>query len=137
MEAYALRDLMNKSYPHHFYSIEPQSVQYTTHGDVWDYLYDRHYAQRKGSEFFLPLTLEMGSWKWVRKNPKQIFDLLGIYNPILPHRRARVLRDHKTFMDFLHRAVLSEDWVKIEKERRDILRFEALNLWYGGSDSET
>jgi len=133
VEAFALRELMNKAYPNHFYSIEPQSLQYTTHGDLWDYLYDRHYQSRKGSEFFLPLTLEMGSWKWVRKNPIQIFDLLGIYNPILPHRRARVLRDHKTFIDFLHRAVLSKDWIDLETEKRDILRYEALNLWYGGS----
>jgi hypothetical protein len=25
---------------HDFYVIEPQSVQYTTHGDLWDYMYD-------------------------------------------------------------------------------------------------
>ena len=23
--------------------------------------------------FFLPLTLEMGSWIWVKKNPRQLF----------------------------------------------------------------
>ena len=133
VEAYAFRELLNKSYPHNFYAIEPQSVQYTTHGDVWDYLFDRQHSSRPNGEFFLPLTLEMGSWKWVRKNPKQIFDLLGVYNPILPHRRARVLRDHKTFIDFLHRAVMSNEWINLPKEQKAILRFEALNLWYGGN----
>ena len=131
-EAYAFSELLDKTYPHHSYSVEPQSMQYTTHGDLWDYLFDKHYEGKK-DEFFFPLTLELGSWKWVKKNPKQIFDLLGIYNPILPHRRARVLRDQKTFMDFLHRAIVSDDWIKLSPEQRQIWKFEALNLWYGGS----
>ncbi|MCB0378070.1 MAG: DUF2817 domain-containing protein [Bdellovibrionales bacterium] len=133
VEAYAFRELLNNAYPHHLYSVEPQSIQYTTHGDLWDYLFDMHYRDKK-DQFFLPLTLELGSWKWVRKNPKQIFDLLGVWNPILPHRRARVLRDHKTFVDFLHRAVLSRDWIDLPEDKRQIWRFEALNLWYGGDD---
>ena len=135
VEAYAFRQLMNKAYPHNFYAVEPQSLQYTTHGDLWDYLFDLHYRTKKEDQFFMPLTLEMGSWKWVRKNPKQIFDLLGVYNPILPHRRARVLRDHKTFLDFLHRVIQSEEWISMDNEQRDIYRFEALNLWYGGTNS--
>lgn len=132
VEAYAFSRLMNKTYPHHVYSVEPQSIQYTTHGDLWDYLFDMHYLNKK-DQFFLPLTLELGSWKWVRKNPKQIFDILGIYNPILPHRKARVLRDQKTFMDFLHRAILSDEWIHMSDEQRQIWKYEALNLWYGGS----
>ena len=133
VEAYAFRELLDKTYPNHFYAIEPQSIQYTTHGDVWDFLFDQHLDSKK-EQFFFPLTLEMGSWKWVKKNPKQIFDVLGVWNPILPHRRARVLRDHKTFMDFLHRAILSREWIDIPEQKSQIWRYEALNLWYGGHE---
>ncbi len=131
VEAYAFRELLNKTYPNHVYAVEPQSIQYTTHGDFWDYVFDNHLNNKK-NEFFLPLTLELGSWKWVKKNPKQIFGAIGVFNPILPHRQARVLRDQKTFMDFLHRAVLSHDWIKFSEQQRQIWKYEALNLWYSG-----
>ena len=131
VEAFAFRELLNKTYPNHVYAVEPQSVQYTTHGDFWDYAFDTHIASRENS-FFFPLTLELGSWKWIRKNPKQIFGAMGVFNPILPHRRARVLRDQKTFMDFLHRAIFSKDWINISPEQRQIWKYEALNLWYPG-----
>ncbi len=131
VEAYAFRELLNKTYPHHVYAVEPQSIQYTTHGDFWDYVFDTHFSEKK-KEFFFPLTLELGSWKWVRKNPKQIFDVIGVFNPILPHRKARVLRDQRTFMDFLHRAVLSNDWLNMTEEQRQVWKYEALNLWYTG-----
>ena len=132
IEAYAFRELLNKTYPNHVYAVEPQSIQYTTHGDFWDYVFDYHMSNKK-QEFFFPLTLELGSWKWVRKNPKQILDIIGVFNPILPHRRARVLRDQKTFMDFLHRAVLSDEWINLTDEQKQIWKFEALNLWYAGA----
>jgi hypothetical protein len=131
VEAYAFRELLNKTYPNHAYDVEPQSIQYTTHGDFWDYIFDVHDAEKK-DQFFFPLTLELGSWKWVRKNPRQIFDVIGVFNPVLPHRQARVLRDQKTFMDFLHRAVLSKDWIHLTQEQRQIWKYEALNLWYAG-----
>ena len=114
VEAYSFRELLDKTYPNNFYSVEPQSL-YNIPPMVMSGIISTIVtsASRKGGEgFFMPLTLEMGSWKWVKKNPKQIFDLLGVYNPILPHRRRRVLRDHKTFMDFLHRAVLSDEWMR-------------------------
>lgn len=133
IEAYAFRELLNTSYPNHVYAVEPQSIQYTTHGDFWDYVFDVHHMERK-DEFFFPLTLELGSWKWVRKNPKQLFDVIGVFNPVLPHRQARVLRDQKTFMDFLQRAVLTRHWVDLTLEQRQIWKFEALNLWFSGVD---
>lgn len=106
-----LKALFETTYPFNKYRFEPQSLHYTTHGDLWDYLYDRHFgvahsdwklspaAHRKPG--FLPLTLEMGSWAWVRKNPRQLFSALGPFNPIQPHRRARILRRHLPFLDFL------------------------------------
>ena len=38
--------------------------------------------------------MEMGSWTWVKKNPRQFFSLLGIFNPLIQHRQLRVLRRH-------------------------------------------
>jgi hypothetical protein len=108
----ALRQLWERSSPYHFYRIEPQSRNYTTHGDLFDYLYDRHQQTRGTQTHFLPLTLEMGSWQWVRKNPRQIFSALGPYNPIKPHRYRRIMRRHLPLMNFLLRAAYNyKNWV--------------------------
>lgn len=99
-----LGELLDATYPYHIYRFEPQSDSYTTHGDLWDYIYDLHRA-RTLRGVYLPLTLEMGSWLWVRKNPRQLLARTGPFNPVLPHRRARVLRRHLLLVDFLTRAV--------------------------------
>ncbi len=101
-EVFLLNQMLDKVYPHHIYKVEPQSASYTTHGDVWDYLYDRRRAA--GGSVFLPLTLELGSWLWIKKNPRQLFSGLGIFNPLLPHRTSRILRRHLLLLDFLMRA---------------------------------
>lgn len=131
-EVFALKVLLDRTYPNHIYRVEPQSQQYRTHGDLWDHLYDEH-RKRHERGVFLPLTLELGSWVWVKKNVRQIFSLLGAFNPVAPHRLARTLRRHILFFEFLHRAVLSpSSWVAEEKDRRDAFRRRALELWYGG-----
>jgi len=49
---------------------------------------------------FLPLTLEMGSWLWVKKNPR------------LGQRLHRILRSHLLWLDFLARAACGwENWL--------------------------
>ena len=101
-EVFLLTQMLDKVYPHHIYKVEPQSASYTTHGDVWDYLYDRR--RDAGGSIFLPFTLELGSWLWIKKNPRQLFSGLGIFNPLLPHRTSRILRRHLLFLDFLMRA---------------------------------
>lgn len=128
-EAFAIRGLFNRTYPNHsFYLMEPQSLSYTTHGDLWDFLYDEHRARYPGC--FLPFTLEMGSWLWVKKNPRQFFSSFGLFNPILPHRLERVLRRHLTLFDFLlHAAASYRDWLPAGAER-EALRGEALKRWY-------
>ena len=129
-EAFSLKKLLDASYPHHFYQFEPQAKQYTSNGDLWDYIYDNYYEQKK-SKFFLPLTLEMGSWIWIKKNPRQILNILGPFNPILPHRRARILRRHITLFDFLQRAVMApESWLTTAPRQREALSQEALKVWY-------
>ncbi|TXH02941.1 MAG: DUF2817 domain-containing protein [Nevskiaceae bacterium] len=116
-EVFALRTLFRNTYPHHsIYVIEPQSRQYTTHGDLWDHLYDRSRSEAQG--LFMPFTLELGSWLWVKKNPWQLLALPGMFNPIEPHRELRILRQHLTLFDFLVRAAVAHPrWRPIESIR--------------------
>lgn len=127
-DVYALRRILDDAHPHHRYVIEPQSRQYLAHGDLWDHLYLR--SLDAGARTFLPLTLEMGSWLWVKKNPRQIFSRHGIFNPLIEHRRERVLRQHLGLMDFLVRAALSfRHWLP-QHEQRAAWHDAALTLWY-------
>jgi len=129
-EAVALREIFNNTYPNHsFYLMEPQSLNYTTHGDLWDYLYQGHLDSGRTS-VFLPFTLEMGSWLWVKKNPRQFFSWFGHFNPILPHRLTRVLRRHLTLFDFLLSATASyQQWLPTP-EQREAYRVAGLERWY-------
>lgn len=127
-EIHALREIYDQSYASHNYLFEPQSRQYRAHGDLWDHLYRR--AVPTGN-VFLPLTLEMGSWLWVKKNPRQLFSRLGIFNPLVEHRLHRVLRRHLSWFDFLTRAASGyRQWLPTG-ERREAHRREALARWYG------
>ncbi len=127
-EVHALTDIFERSHLHHNYVFEPQSRQYLAHGDLWDHLYLR--AGENGAGIFLPLTLEMGSWLWVKKNPRQIFRRQGIFNPLVGHRQQRVLRRHLPWLDFLTRAAVSHsDWLPAGGAR-DHHREMALDRWY-------
>jgi len=129
-EVHALKELFDETYQHHVYTIEPQAQQYTTHGDVWDYCFDE-FQKVKTDQFFLPLTLEMGSWLWIRKNPLQLLNPLGVFNPMSPHRVRRMLRRHKNLVDFLRRAVMSpKKWVDLSHEEKNFHQKEADGLWY-------
>ncbi len=137
-EIVALKRLFDRSYPNHFYQIEPQAKSYTTHGDLWDWLYEQHIVEEKKelregvpAHVYVPFTLELGSWLWLKKNPRQIFSSLGAFNPIQPHRIKRILRRHVTLFDFLHRAVISsEPWMVLDEVTRAQLRRRATEQWY-------
>lgn len=130
-EVYALQQLFQRNHnSYSFYVVEPQSTSYTTHGDFWDYTYKTGLSDRPG--IYLPLTLEMGSWMWVRKNPRQMFNSLGIFNPVLPHRHERVLRRHQCFMDFLMRAARNHERWLPNRETRDEWMHQAIEHWYRG-----
>ncbi|MGZ3712781.1 MAG: M14 family zinc carboxypeptidase, partial [Bdellovibrionota bacterium] len=75
-ETYALKCLLDRTYPNHVYLMEPGSAAYRIQGDLWDFLYSENLAQKNPGQF-LPLTLEMGSWNWVKKNPVQLFSAMG------------------------------------------------------------
>ena len=117
-ELRALKTIFEQAHHHHPYIIEPQSAQYLTHGDLWDHLYLQ--ACTDPARTFLPLTLEMGSWLWVKKNPRQLFSRKGIFNPLIGHRQQRVLRRHLALLDFLARAAGSHaQWTPAPHERAD------------------
>lgn len=127
-DIYALRTMFRSTHPHHsIYVIEPQSRRYTTHGDLWDHLYRR--SRERSPNLFLPLTLEMGSWLWVRKNPSQLFGRLGLFNPVEPHRVRRILRQHLTLLDFLVRAAVSHGRWRPTEDQRAALFESAVAYW--------
>jgi len=129
-ELQALGDILDQSLLHHRYHFEPQSRQYLTHGDLWDHLAQRA-VQRPGGGVFLPLTLEMGSWRWVRKNPRQLLRRDGLFNPLLEHRRERVLRRHLVGLDFMTRAAASwQHWMPVGEAERAALQQRARTRWF-------
>lgn len=129
-ELHELHRIFTESHANHPYVFEPQSRQYLAHGDLWDHLYRRS-LQRGG--VFLPLTLEMGSWLWVKKNPRQLFSRAGIFNPHIEHREQRVLRRHMPLLEFaMHAAAGSSRWLPTGEARADAHR-RALALWYSAA----
>ena len=130
-EIHALSSMFDRDCPQHAYLFEPQSVQYRTHGDLWDHLYQRSLTGGDGA--FLPLTLEMGSWRWMLEKPRQLFSRLGFFNPIPAHRHAQVLRQHLPWLEFLTRVGGSwADWLPAGPERARHERAAQLR-WYGSA----
>lgn len=129
-EVHALKRTFDAAHPNHPYVFEPQSRHYLTHGDLWDWLYER--ACRDPQRVFLPLTLEMGSWLWVKKNPRQLFSRLGVFNPLIDHRQRRVLRRHAVLLDFIARAAYGHAHWLPRGQAREAERQRAMALWYRG-----
>ena len=126
-EIHALMARFDAAYPNHHYLFEPQSRRYRTHGDLWDYLCAQ--AEPLGS-VFMPLTLEMGSWRWIRKSPRQLLSRLGIFNPLPEDRRQRVRRNHLAWLYFLCEAVRGyREWLPVGEERARHER-SALAYWF-------
>ncbi len=128
-ELHAFGELLDDALLHHRYVMEPQSRQYLAHGDLWDHLYLRA-RQARPAPVFLPLTLEMGSWLWVKKNPRQFFSRHGLFNPSIAHRHQRVLRRHLGLLDFIGRAAASHAAWLPPPEAREHCRQRALDRWY-------
>lgn len=125
-QIYYLEQLYQSSYPYHnHYSFSPQNLIYRTHGDIWDYL-----AANKSDKPFLPLTLEMGSWSWVKKNPRQVFNFAGLFNPQKQHRQVRALRKHTVFMQFLMDLAASRELEHMSAEGLKLQNQAAINRWF-------
>ncbi|MBC61569.1 MAG: zinc carboxypeptidase [Zetaproteobacteria bacterium] len=124
-------ELLQKSFPQNIYKIEPQCLNYRTHGDLWDFLFLEHVDKFDKGNIFLPLCLELGSWSWIRKNPLQIFSNKGPFHPVVPHRHKRILRRHLYFFDFLMRLVIShKNWLSISDSDRKELESKGQVRWY-------
>jgi len=79
------------------------------------------------------MTLEMGSWLWVKKNPRHLFRYHSLFNPILPHRQQRILRRHLTFFDFLMSATATmASWAPTDALTQQHHHMAALTRWYPG-----
>ena len=131
--AHTLTELFEHSYPHHdLYLFEPQAHSYTTSGDLWDHLYDSYTAEQPDG-CFIPMTLEMGSWLWVKKNPRHLFRYHSLFNPILPHRHQRILRRHLILFDFLMSAARTmPQWAPQGAADKTLAMNAALQRWYPG-----
>jgi len=131
-ETMALKELFDRCYRYHVYKIEPMCQEYIINGDLWDYLLEDFVHRYAGEErLFLPLTLEMGSWLWLRKNPRHLFSRHGFFHPLLPHRLQRVFRRHFLLFDFLHRSLLFPDkWARLDENQKSSYEKKALGLWY-------
>ncbi|MDP1830446.1 MAG: M14 family zinc carboxypeptidase [Geothrix sp.] len=127
-EMHALKDLLQETLCNYRYIFEPQSRQYLAHGDLWDHLYLR--SRQQPERVFLPMTLEMGSWTWIRKNPRQFFSRLGMFNPLIEHRQQRVLRRHLPLLEFFVRAACSHARWAPAAEEREQHRVRAMSHWY-------
>lgn len=129
-EMHALTHLFEQTHPYHIYQIEPQSEAYLISGDLWDHMF-LEFKEKNKTGTFLPLTLEMGSWTWVRKNPLQIFYRDGIYNPIKEHRIKRTYRRHHLLFDFLLKAVNSHEiWSSLDSGLKNKHERLGLERWY-------
>lgn len=130
-EMNSLTHLFEQTHPYHIYQVEPQSQGYLMNGDLWDYLF-LEYRRCNHAGLFIPMTLEMGSWTWVRKNPIQIFSRHGFFNPIKEHRLKRTYRRHNLLFEFLMRALRSkESWLLADEKSRAKQQRLALERWYG------
>jgi hypothetical protein len=127
----ALKELFDRCYKHHIYKIEPMCLEYVINGDLWDYLFDDYIQQFSTTKIFLPLTLEMGSWLWLRKNPSHLFSRHGLFHPLLPHRQQRVFRRHFLLFDFLHRSLLYPySWAHLQPQQIADYSTQAQAIWY-------
>lgn len=125
---FALHQLFEHTYPHNKYVFEPQSNQYTTHGDLWDHV--GKIVKHEFNQPFLSLTLEMGSWRWVKKRPLQVFSFKGMFNPGTKHRWLRAQRSHLILFDFLKLASLNyQSWLPQGDDKKR-LRKAAVAHWY-------
>ena len=130
-EMHALTQLFEQTHPYHIYQIEPQSKGYLLNGDIWDHLF-LDLKRKKTGGTFLPITLEMGSWTWVRKNPLQLFSRRGAFNPVKEHRVKRTYRRHHLLFDFLLKALYSNEvWANLDIGIRSKHEQRGLERWYG------
>ena len=88
-------------YKHHPYRYEKQTKLYSTHGDFWDYNFDKHLQTGKGT--YLPLTLEISSFRWAIINIFSKWTLEAIFNPLNKRKSRGEYIKHMLIFDFIIR----------------------------------
>ena len=125
-DIYALKQLFDSSYPHHsYYHLTPQWHHYCINGDLWDHIY----LARQGEAPLLNFTLELGSWRWIKKNPLQALRFSGYFNPVKAHRQQRILRRHTIWFDFILQASYSLDEWQLGPLQQQELFLHAQDYW--------
>lgn len=97
---------------HFLYRFGPQSETYTTHGDLWDRLYDRfqkitHETRTVQKSRFLPLTLEIGTWSDINIDPLKLFRKRGIFNPARESKQKSIVSHRKFLTDMMRLAKMN------------------------------
>lgn len=126
-QLYALKTKLDRHLPFHHYLVEPQSRHYLTHGDIWDYLYEDFQARQQQ---ILPLTLEIGSWRWLKQS---LFHLntLALFNPPQPKGFYKVIKKHSALFEFcIQLSVAWEHWFQLTASQRKHNEKYAKQLWY-------
>ncbi|EMJ61386.1 MULTISPECIES: M14 family zinc carboxypeptidase [Leptospira] len=100
---------------HIHFQYGPQSETYTTHGDLWDKLYDQyrdyHKNSRNWNSKLLPLTLEVGTWSDIKEDPFKLFRKRGIFNPASFNKIETVGRYRGFLRDFVRLGLTKpKDW---------------------------
>ena len=96
-----LRKTLNGIYKYNPYKYEKQEDLYRTHGDFWDYNFDRHNEVYSGT--YLPLTLEISSWNWTIKNFLKHWSLESLFSPDTRKESNAEYIKHIMVFDFLIR----------------------------------
>lgn len=94
------------------YKFKPQSAYYTADGDLWDYMYDQ-YLLNEGhiSGRFLPMTLEVGTWNFIKKAPLSGLRLWNYFNPSRPEGFKKVVQQHIPLLLLL--SHITSNWQRI------------------------
>lgn len=98
-----VRKTLNSIYKYNPYKYEKQEHIYKTHGDFWDYNFDRHNELYKGT--YLPLTLEISSWNWSLRNIFRRWSMEALFNPFDTKESNSEYIKHIMVFDFLIRFV--------------------------------
>ncbi len=107
-----LKAVLKSSLKYFKYKLEPQSAYYCADGDLWDHLYDRHLAHADyQAGQFLPLTLEVGTWRYVKKFPLTGLRLWNYFNPGLPDPFRKVVHQHLPLLTLLTNVVANHERV--------------------------
>lgn len=89
---------------HDLFRYGPQSETYTTHGDLWDRIYDeyQHHAREAlPRSRFLPITLEIGTWTELRSSPGRLLHAQKIFNPPRETKAETTIRYRRFLRDLL------------------------------------